>query len=116
MTAIEKTTQPAASSWVAPPDAAAGPAPRGRLLRKYALLFIALVGVAAPAAAAAHNRSGAGRAAQPPSVHAWSSQSGARSGRRILLSAVPLHRPSPAERAARPPCAPGRKTKNRAHC
>ena len=46
MTAIEKTTQPAASSWVAPPDAAAGPAPRGRLLRKYALLFIALVGEA----------------------------------------------------------------------
>jgi PAS domain S-box-containing protein len=48
MTAVDKTTPPAASSWVAPSSAAAGPAPhpRGRLLRKYALLFIALVGVA----------------------------------------------------------------------
>jgi hypothetical protein len=48
MTAVEKRTPPMASSWVAPSSAAAGPAsrPRGRLLRKYALLFIALVGAA----------------------------------------------------------------------
>src|SRR6516162_5868413 len=48
MTAVEKTTPPMPSTWVAPSSAAAGPVsqPRGRLLRKYALLFIALVGVA----------------------------------------------------------------------
>jgi len=48
MTAVDKATPPAASSWVAPPNATADPIsqPRGRLLRKYALLFIALVGVA----------------------------------------------------------------------
>ena len=48
MTAVDKTTPPTTSSWIAPPDAAADPTsqPRGRLLRKYALLFIALVGVA----------------------------------------------------------------------
>ncbi|HEY1433333.1 MAG TPA: PAS-domain containing protein, partial [Stellaceae bacterium] len=44
----EKTAPPAASSWLAEPGRAAGPVshPRGRLVRKYALLFIALVGVA----------------------------------------------------------------------
>jgi PAS domain S-box-containing protein len=48
MTAVDKTTPPTTSSWIAPSSAAAGsaPHPRGRLLRKYALLFIALVGVA----------------------------------------------------------------------
>ena len=48
MTAVDKTTPPTTSSWIAPSSAAAGSAPqqRGRLLRKYALLFIALVGVA----------------------------------------------------------------------
>jgi PAS domain S-box-containing protein len=48
MTAVEKGTPPMASSWVASSSAAADPVshPRGRLLRKYALLFIALVGVA----------------------------------------------------------------------
>jgi signal transduction histidine kinase len=48
MTAVEKTTAPAVSSWPAAPVAAAGPVsrPRGRLLRKYALCFIALVGIA----------------------------------------------------------------------
>ena len=44
----EKTSPPATSSWLAAPGTAAGPVshPRGRLVRKYALLFIALVGVA----------------------------------------------------------------------
>src|SRR6516162_5923739 len=48
MIAVDKTTPPTTSSWIAPSSAAAGSAPqqRGRLLRKYALLFIALVGVA----------------------------------------------------------------------
>ena len=48
MTAAEKTSPPAASSWRAAPGSVAGPMshPRGRLVRKYALLFIALVGVA----------------------------------------------------------------------
>jgi len=48
MSAVDKTTPPTTSSWIAPSSAAAGsaPHPRGRLLRKYALLFIALVGVA----------------------------------------------------------------------
>jgi PAS domain S-box-containing protein len=48
MIAADKTTPPTTSSWIAPSSAAAGSAPhqRGRLLRKYALLFIALVGVA----------------------------------------------------------------------
>jgi signal transduction histidine kinase len=48
MSAAEKTAPPAASSWLAAQGTTAGPVshPRGRLLRKYALLFIALVGVA----------------------------------------------------------------------
>ncbi|HEY1433076.1 MAG TPA: PAS-domain containing protein, partial [Stellaceae bacterium] len=48
MSVAEKTSPPAASSWLAGPGSAAGPVshPRGRLVRKYALLFIALVGVA----------------------------------------------------------------------
>jgi signal transduction histidine kinase len=48
MSAVEKTTPRAASAWLAGRGATAGAAspPRGRLLRKYALLFIALVGVA----------------------------------------------------------------------
>jgi hypothetical protein len=48
MTAVEKRTPPMASSRIAPSSAAARPVsrPRGRLLRKYALLFIALVGAA----------------------------------------------------------------------
>ena len=46
MTTVEKTAPPAAAA--AAPGGGAGLAshPRGRLLRKYALLFIALVGVA----------------------------------------------------------------------
>jgi GAF domain-containing protein/HAMP domain-containing protein len=48
VTAVEKITPPAVSSWPALPGAVAHPVshPRGRLLRKYALWFIALVGVA----------------------------------------------------------------------
>ena len=48
MSIAEKSSPPAASSWLAAPGSAAGPVshPRGRLVRKYALLFIALVGVA----------------------------------------------------------------------
>jgi PAS domain S-box-containing protein len=48
MTAVEKTAAPAVSSWPAAPVATAGPVshPSGRLLRKYALWFIALVGIA----------------------------------------------------------------------
>jgi len=48
MTTGEKTAPPAASAWPAAGSTAASPAsqPRRRLLRKYALLFIALVGVA----------------------------------------------------------------------
>jgi signal transduction histidine kinase len=48
MSASEKTSAPTASASPAAPSIAAASAshPRGRLLRKYALLFIALVGVA----------------------------------------------------------------------
>ena len=48
MSTVEKTAPPAASAWPAAGSTAAGATsePRERLLRKYALLFIALVGVA----------------------------------------------------------------------
>jgi len=48
MSTAEKITPPSVSAWPVAEDTTAGPAPRprGRLLRKYALLFIALVGVA----------------------------------------------------------------------
>jgi PAS domain S-box-containing protein len=48
MTGAEETSPRPASAWLAAQGTAADPAtrPRGRLLRKYALLFIALVGVA----------------------------------------------------------------------
>jgi PAS domain S-box-containing protein len=48
VSAVKKTTPPAAAAWPIAQGAVPGaaPRPRGRLLRKYSLLFIALVGAA----------------------------------------------------------------------